>query len=471
MINDIQNLIDQLSVEQGVTEDFLLDILSRAVEEAWKNDAGEGYKILLEMEYSTKYGNNLHCYRLVNVVDNVEHPQSEISLNEAKLINPKIKVGDEIKLPMDLSQISRSGAKIAERYIQEHIFQKKKQNEFEYFSDKVGTIVTGVVKARSNQGIIVELYGFEGIIMDYKPHQLNQVDFPIGSKIKAYVYKIEENPNGFQVFLSRNNEEFLVELMKEEVPEIKNGLVSIMGVARNPGFASILMVKSEDEFNKINEVGVCIGSGGQRIKNIQKELKGEKISIVPWKDLLFARVATLLSHKNKVNIKKIILHDEDSDEERYIEVIVPQDQVSKIIGVRGRNIDLLSRVLGEKLKITSNMEKEETQFLSYMSDEEKQNIVKEFMDKLSINEENALLLLNYGLLSLESVANMSFSDFLLIPLEGVSHGMIYNKALENSPKKVAEEPMENNREEQLFGNEVPEYEDEYDDYEEDEEEY
>lgn len=451
------NYVNQLAEEYGVREDFALDMITKAVEQAWFFDFGTNYNIRMEVQQS-KYGNNLRFYRTVTVVEDVKVSEKEISLKAAKSIDDNFAIGDEVKLDLDLSQISRGAVKIAENYISQNITRRKKQNEYEYFSDKVGTIINGTIKTKSSKGIILDFYGFEGLITDYKPSQFTEGEMPIGSKTKAYLYKIEENFEGFQVFLSRGNEEFLVELLKEEIPEIKNGLVTIKGVARNPGYKAIVLVKSED--SNINEIGVCIGSGGQRIKNIQKEIQNEKISIISWKDHLFQNIAEVIKHKSDVMIKAIILHEEDEEKERYIEVVVPQHQVSKVIGIRGRNIDLISRALGETIKITGEKETS-TDSGAQLDEEEKLNIINEFQDKLHLHQDDIHTLINLGITTIEQIRDMEFSDFLQIPLEHSTHGSVYNTALENSPLKETKSQKVEEEQENEEWDDDEDYEDEY----------
>ena len=249
--------------------------------------------------------------------------------------------------------------------------------------------------------------------------------------MKAYIYKVEENEEGFQVFLTRKSDEFLIELMKDEIPEIANDLVKIINVARNPGFASMIIVKSEDPQNKINEVSVCIGSGGNRIKNIQKELKGEKIYIFPWKDVLFTRIAMALSYKGKVPIHKIIVHDEENEEESsYIEVILPDEYVSKVIGPKGRNIDLISRAFNESIKITPLSQYENVNKVT--NEDSEIDIIRksrEIKKVLELTDEELTILKNLNLCSFQALC-IPFQEFLTIPFPNNNHGVIYNKLLE-----------------------------------------
>jgi N utilization substance protein A len=457
---NINNLIEQLCADHGVSEEFVLDVLLEGIKQAWAYDAGDGYDIGISIQKS-KYGDVFKCFRKLTVVDKVTIPQKEISEDSAHNLNPLYKIGDVIEDTISLNKLSRSAITIVDNHIKNNIQLRKKQNEFEFFSPKVGTIIMCTVTAISpnGQGIIVSIHGFEGLITDYN---FMKSEYAPGSRIKAYLYKVEENYEGFQVFLSRNNEEFLIEILKEEVPEIRNGVVKVINVARNPGFASIVLVKSEDPQNKISEVGVCIGSGGNRIKNVQKELRGEKIYILAWKEMLFTRIAMVISCRGKVPIQKIIVHDDNEDGAlNYIEVVVPQEFVSKIIGPKGRNIDLISRALNEKIKITSYNEQTNKNSGKILNEEEKTENLKNLKDLLNLTDEETMVLENMGLTTIDAL-RIPFQEFLNIPFPHKNHGVIYNRVLENmEPLAKKDEPLQNI--------EKKSYNQNYDDEEENEE--
>lgn len=435
MINNIKNLIEQLCFDYGLTENFVLSVLEEAIKAAWELDSGEGYNIAINLDKS-KFGTTFKAYKKLTIVEEVQTPQREISLKMALSINNNYKIGDIIEDEIDLSSLSRTAINYVDTYIKQNIQLRTKQNEFEFFSPKVGTIILCTVTAISNQGlgIIVNINGFEGLITDNNSYHFIKNEYIPGTRVKAYIYKVEENDSGFQVFLTRKSEEFLIELMKDEIPEVANNLVKIISVARNPGFASMVIVKNEDPQNKINEVSVCIGSGGNRIKNIQKELKGEKIYIFPWKDQLFTRIAMALSYKEKIPIHKIIVHD-DEEESTYIEVILPDEYVSKVIGPKGRNIDLVSRVFNEKIKITSLSQYEKNTNINNNKDVDIFQQSKELKKILELNDEELTILKNMNLCSLESLC-IPFQEFLNIPFPNNNHGVIYNRLLEYLDNKA-----------------------------------
>jgi N utilization substance protein A len=426
MINNIKNLIEQLCFDNGLTEEFVLTILDNAIKEGWELDEGPEYNIVSKIN-KNKFDNSFHTYKCLEVVEEVVHPQREISIKNALLINSNYKIGDIIKEEVNLSNLSRAAILHVDSYIKKNIQLQTKKNEFEFFSSKVGSLVICTVVAISSQGlgIIVNINNFEGLITDHNSYHFMKSEYIPGMRLKAYIYKVEENLDGFQVFLSRNSEEFLLEIMKDEIPEIRNNLIKVVSIARAPGYASLVMVKNEDSNQRINEVGACIGSGGHRIKNIQKELKNEKIYLLPWRDVLFTRIAMAVSYRGKVPISKLIVHEGDEGE-NYIEVIVPQEYVSKIIGPRGRNIDLICKVLNEKIKITSIEEMNKNEINYNDSDEEN---INELIEVLELTEEEVEVLKSVNLMSLKAL-NIPFQEFLNIPFPNKNHSMIYNKILE-----------------------------------------
>lgn len=449
MINNIQNLVKQICMEEGVPEAYILESIEEGLKAALACDAGEGYDIVMRIQ-NNKYGDSVHYFRRLKVVDSVEDPRVEISEKDARKIISSYAIGDYVEEEIDIKGFSRAAINSFDAFIKNKIKFKKKQNEFEFLSSKVGTNIMCTVQATTAKGIIVNINGFEGIITDYMDHNTTANDLPPGSRVKAYLYKVEElyrdfdnftavdrghrDNDHFQVYLSRNNEEFLVELFKEEVPEIRNGLVNIVNIARNPGLTSIVIVKSEDPRKKIGEVEVCVGPEGHRVKNIRKELRGEKIYILPWKDMLAARVAMVIGYKDyrdkkNTNIKKIIMHDDDNPENNFIEVMVPRQDVSKIIGAGGRNISLISRALGEKIKITSVDDDINLNIMEEVTDEEKLAKFAEMKEVLDLTDEEVTALNNFGFNSIKDIANTPFQEFISVPLPHQNHAVIYNRVL------------------------------------------
>lgn len=430
MINNIQNLINELCFENNITEEFVLTILEEGIKTAWTYEVGDGYDICIQIQNS-KFGNVFKCIRKIKVVEEVQFPQREINIADvdAKIYPLNSIIEEEIKL----NQFSRKAITIVDEYIKYHIKNQKKKIEYEVFSDKIGTIITGIIKATSIHGIIININGkYEGIITDCSVNPLMKYEYTQGKKIKAYLYKVENNLDQFQLFLSRKSKDFLIGLFTEEVLEIKHGLIEVVAAVR--GHISILLVRNKDTFSRINPVGVLIGQGGIHIKKIQEEIK-EKIYILPWKDLLYARLQTVLCYNGQIPIKKIISHeDNENEEDNFLDIFVPGEYVSKLIGPKGRNINLISKLLNIKIRINVYEEKEEE-----ISFYEKNNNLKKYQQELEISDEELKIFLDLGITDIQELINMSFQDFLKINLINNNHGTLYKKILscnlENNSKK------------------------------------
>jgi transcription termination/antitermination protein NusA len=422
MINNIQNIVEQLCLEHKLPEDFIYFILQEGIKKAWAHDAGEGYDIGLSIQNS-KFGHTLRCFRKLKIVEIINNPLMEISFIDAKNINNIYNIGDIVEEEIALNSLSRTAVSIVEHYLMENIQFKKKQNEFEYFSPKIGEIFTCIVKAISSKGVVVNIEGFEGIITDYNSNHFLKSEFIIGAKIKAYLYNVEQNDYTFQVFLSRNNAEFLIGMFSEVIPEVKNGIIEIFSVARNPGFAAIVLVKSND--SNINPVSACVGSGGNRIKDIRKEIR-DKIYIIPWQDHLFLRINSIVSYSGEIPIKKILMHEED-EENKFIEIFVDNEYAKRIIGPKGRNIDLISRALNYKIKVINIAQQEVTE--NILNDEDKKQELLHLQEVLDLTLDEVTVLSNLNIYTIADLLKIPFKEFIKIPLPNNNHGLIYNKIL------------------------------------------
>lgn len=410
------SILEEICNTYGVTEEDVIRILEEVVEEAWKNTFGDAYTIKLEVKNMKNNRNQktLVFYRSLKVMDNVLHPECEIDEKFAKSIDVNSKIGDVIYEPIDPSKISRQNFYLLDKKIHKMLVVNLKKKEFDKFHNLVGTLVSCTVKSQNSDGIIVSISGgFEGIITDLRNNVNRSENFKSGTKIKAYLYKVKEseNPKEFQLFLTRRNTEFITALLQEHIPEVRDKIIVVKGIARHSGYLSKVFVYSNDP--KINPLTVCIGRNGERIKTVNNEIKGEKIEILEWKEQLFARIAAALG-KN-VKVYKFIVDEEDNT----IIVVVDNSMVSKLIGAGGLNISLICKALDLKIQIKGIKDIEDTN----------NEMVIDFssiMNELHISYEVAEVFNEHNIHSSQDIANMTLENFLQIPQ---ATDVIYTKAL------------------------------------------
>ena len=317
--------------------------------------------------------------------------------------------------PVDLNRLV---VQIAKNEIIKKVKEAEKEKEYNEFIGKVGTIVSGVIKKTGQRNIVVEVDGYETLLS--RENLIPGEYFRVGDRLRAYVVDVvraaPNNPNENQIFLSRVDNNFLIELMKQEVVEIYDGLIEIRGVARDPGSKAKISVYSKDNINNI--VGICVGPRGSKIQAVSSELRGEKIDVVEWSENEAEYVANLLS---PAKITKVVVNDISGN----IDVVVSQDQFNVAIGRSGQNIRLASKIIGGKINILTEEEekkKRETEFTGN---------TKLFMDALDVEEVIAQLLVSDGYSNIEEIANASIDD--LQKIEGFDEEIaeeIKNRAIE-----------------------------------------
>ncbi|OED45503.1 hypothetical protein AB836_01240 [Rickettsiales bacterium (ex Bugula neritina AB1)] len=415
------SILEEICNTYGVTEEEVLVILEEVVEEAWQNTFGDKYIIKLEVKNikNNRSQKTLAFLREIKVVENILNPECEIDIKSANFIQKDSNIGDIIYEKINPSKISRQNFYLLEKKLHKLLVSNLKKKEFEKFHNLVGTIISCTVKSQNSDGIIVSIGGvFEGIITDSRNNFHRNEVFKSGSKIKAYLYKVRETDNlkEFQLFLTRRNTEFITGLLQEYIPEVKDKVVVVRGIARHVGYLSKVFVASNDP--QINPLMVCIGRNGERIKSVNNEIKGEKIEIFEWKEQLFARIAAALG-KN-VKIHKFIVDEEDGT----IIVVVDNTIVSKLIGSNGINISLICRALDLKIQIKGIKD------ISSMEENTPQDMVvnfSEIIEELNISYETAEIFYHHNIYSSKDIVNMNLEDFLKIPN---ATNTIYTKSLQ-----------------------------------------
>jgi N utilization substance protein A len=338
-IADIKRVIEQVSRDKGIER----EVLVKAVEEALRSAARKkfGSKIDIEVQYSDETG-EVEVFKFLEVVEEVTDPDLQISMEEGQTLDPDCEVGDSLGIKMDTSTFGRIAAQSAKQVIIQKMKDAERDAVYASYIDRKGEIINGIVQRMDRGDIIVNLGQTEAVL----PHreQVPRESYRRGDRVRAYILDVLQDSRGPQVVLSRTHANFLNNLFRTEVPEISEGIVEIKAAAREPGSRSKIAVASHD--SDIDPVGACVGMKGSRVQSVVQELRGEKIDIIPWHIDAAKFVCNALA---PAEISRVIIDEEN----RSMEVIVPDEFLSVAIGKRGQNVRLASKLTGWHLDVRS----------------------------------------------------------------------------------------------------------------------
>jgi len=342
MITDLLRTIEQVSRDKGIDAKILIEALEEAVRSAVKKKFGLEYE--LEVSFNMEIG-EIEVFEFKEVVDEVTDERIQVSLEQARELDPETEIGDSLGMKMDTDALGRIAAQSAKQVIMQRLREAERDAVFGEFKDRKGEIVNGIVQ-RIDKGAIIANLGKSEAELPVR-EQIPKEAYTQGDRVRAYIYDVKQFSRGPQIVLSRTHPNFLSALFESEVPEISEGIVTIMQVAREPGSRAKIAVASKDR--DVDPVGACVGMKGSRVQAVVQELRGEKIDIVPWDPDQAKFVCNALA---PAEILRVIV-DEDN---RAMEVVVPDDQLSLAIGKKGQNVRLASRVTNWKLDVRSETE-------------------------------------------------------------------------------------------------------------------
>ncbi len=343
MSSSIAQNIEALCQEQGIERDLVIDAMKEAVRAAAKKQFRSGEDI--QVDWNPDTGIELSATKVV--VDEVTNAATELSIDEAKeLAGEEVELGDALLLPLPMEELGRIAAQTAKQILFQKVRDAVRSNVYEQYIDKIGDLVNGYVKRFERGNLIVDLGNLEAILprsQQSRGEQWNQ-----GERIRVVIHNVSKESKGPQVEVSRTSPELLLRLFEMEVPEIYDGTVVIKSAVREPGERAKIAVTSNER--DVDPVGACVGMKGSRVQAIIRELRGEKIDIIEWSDepSVFAANALSPAKVNKVRITDI--------DNRQMEVIVNEDQLSLAIGKRGQNVRLATKLVGWNIDIRSEEE-------------------------------------------------------------------------------------------------------------------
>ncbi|MCD6151826.1 MAG: transcription termination/antitermination protein NusA, partial [Deltaproteobacteria bacterium] len=325
--------------EKGIPKEILVEAIESAMVTASRKKLGPGRDI--EAQFNEETG-DIELFEFVEVVEHPENSYTEISLEEAREFDAEAEYGDSLGLKLDTTEFGRIAAQTAKQVIMQKIREAERESIFEEFHERIGEVISGTVQRVERGNLVINLGKTEAILP--RSETIPRETFRQGERVRVYLLDVKMTLKGPQIILSRTHPGFLIKLFETEVPEIYEGIITIQGAAREPGIRAKVAVYTND--HDVDPVGACVGVRGSRVQNVVQELKGEKIDIIRWNPDEVRYVCNSLS---PAQINKIIL-DENN---RAMEIIVPDDQLSLAIGRRGMNVRLASRLTGWKLDVKS----------------------------------------------------------------------------------------------------------------------
>ncbi|MDP2619359.1 MAG: transcription termination factor NusA [Hyphomicrobiales bacterium] len=381
---ELLQIADAVAREKSIDKQIVLSAMEDAIQKAARSRYGAENDIRAEIDPKT---GEIRLSRLLEVAEEITEEARQIDLVEAHKRNPAAQVGDFIAEPLPPLDFGRIAAQSAKQVIVQKVREAERERQYEEYKDRIGDIVSGIVKRVEYGNVIVDLGRAEAIVR--RDEGLPRESFRYGDRIRAYVYDVRREQRGPQIFLSRTHPQFMAKLFAQEVPEIYDNIIEIKSVARDPGSRAKIAVISRD--TSIDPVGACVGMRGSRVQAVVNELQGEKIDIIPWSPDAASFIVNALA---PAEVAKVVL---DEDAER-IEVVVPDEQLSLAIGRRGQNVRLASQLTGWDIDILTEAEESERRQKEFA---ERTEI---FMEALDVDEVIGQLLASEGFASIEEVA-------------------------------------------------------------------
>jgi transcription termination/antitermination protein NusA len=416
---ELLQIADAVAREKTIDKSVVLQAMEEAITRAAKARYGAENEIRAEID--PKSG-EMRLNRLLLVVEKVENEATEISLAEANRRNPAATLGDYIAEPLPPVDFGRIAAQNAKQVIVQKVRDAERERMYDEYKDRIGEIVHGAVKRVEYGNIIVDLGRGEGIVR--RDESLPRETFRPGDRIRAYVYDVRREQRGPQIFLSRTHPEFMSRLFGQEVPEIYDGVVQVVSVARDPGSRAKIAVRSKD--GSIDPVGACVGMRGSRVQAVVNELQGEKIDIIQWSPDVASFVVNALA---PAEVTKVVL---DEEAER-IDVVVPDEQLSLAIGRRGQNVRLASQLTGWDIDIMTEAEESERRQKEFAAR------TLRFTEALDVDETLAQLLASEGFDTVEEVAFVDQHEIASIDgLDEQTAEELQNRAREYLDRATAE---------------------------------
>ena len=391
---ELLQIADLVAREKAIDKDIVLEAMEEAIQKAARSRYGAENEIRAQIDKNT---GDIRLFRVLEVVEEVENPAVEISLEDAKEDKPDAEIGDYLASSLPPMDFGRIAAQTAKQVIVQKVRDAERQRQYDEFKDRVGETITGVVKRVEYGNVIVDLGRAEAIMR--RDQVIPREHIRQNERIRGYIYEVRRENRGPQIFMSRTKPDFMAALFAQEVPEIYDGIIEIRSVARDPGSRAKIAVISNDP--GIDPVGACVGMRGSRVQAVVNELQGEKIDIIPWSPDVASFIVNALQ---PAEVSKVVLDEERS----RVEVVVPDDQLSLAIGRRGQNVRLASQLTGWTIDIMTEAEESERRQEEFMTQS------KRFVEALDVDDTLAHLLVAEGFTEVEEIAYVEPEELLAV---------------------------------------------------------
>ena len=389
---ELLQIAELVAREKVIDKEIVLEAMEDAIQKAARSRYGAENEIRAQIDKNT---GDIRLFRVLEVVEEVEEPAVQISLEDALKDKPDAAIGDYLASSLPPMDFGRIAAQTAKQVIVQKVRDAERQRQYDEYKDRVGEIITGIVKRVEYGNVIVDLGNAEAIMR--RDQVIPREHVRQNERMRGFIYEVRRENRGPQIFMSRTKPEFMGALFAQEVPEIYDGIIEIRSVARDPGSRAKIAVISND--NSIDPVGACVGMRGSRVQAVVNELQGEKIDIIPWSPDVASFIVNALQ---PAEVAKVVL-----DEERTrVEVVVPDDQLSLAIGRRGQNVRLASQLTGWTIDIMTEAEESERRQEEFMAQSAR------FMEALDVDDTLAHLLVAEGFTEVEEVAYVELEELL-----------------------------------------------------------
>jgi N utilization substance protein A len=393
--NEILLMAEVVSREKDLEKEIIFSAIEAALATATRKWYSGDIDARVSIHRDTGDYDTFRVWEVVPDDAEIEFPGAQIPLSEALESGEDIEVGDLIEEPMDKVEFGRIAAQAAKQVIMQKVREAERNQVAERYADKVGTLVSGTVKRMERGNAIVDLGDAEALLP--KSGMIPREGLRPGDRIRALLDKIDDEARGPQLILSRLSPQYLIELFKLEVPEVSEGIIEILGAARDPGSRAKISVRSND--NNVDPVGACVGIRGSRVQSVSNEIAGERVDIIVWSDNIAEFVIQALA---PAEVESILVDEET----RQMDVVVTEENLSRAIGRGGQNVRLASELTGWELNLMTDKDAAEKQ------DNEQRELVVTFMTQLDIDENVALILAQEGFNTLEEIAYVPKQELL-----------------------------------------------------------
>jgi len=398
MNKEILMVVDAVSNEKSIDKEVIFEAIEIALATATRKKSAGNIDVRVSID---RADGSYETFRRWLVIDEFhgeedDNPDAQITLADALQDHPDIQVGEYIEEPLESIAFGRIAAQTAKQVIVQKVREAERAKIVEAYQERKGELVTGVVKRVERGQVLLDL-GANAEALIPREEMISRESVRTGDRIRGYLYDIRAEQRGPQLYVSRTCPELLMELFKLEVPEVGEGLIEIIGAARDTGLRAKIAVRSTDQ--RIDPVGACVGMRGSRVQAVSNELGGERVDIILWNENPAQYVINAMS---PAEVASIIV-DEDS---HSMDVAVNEDQLSQAIGRGGQNVRLASELTGWNLNVMTVEQAAEK------SEGEARSLVENFMKQLDVDEEVAVILVQEGFSSIDEVAYVPLSEML-----------------------------------------------------------